>query len=206
MKPFNLWNMLLLLSFSFNLGIVMADTIDDNTRALVIRTMVEKLRVSKKEISITHAEKINWSSSALGCPVKGQSYLAEITPGFLLKVAVKSTVYSVHTSKNYALICDNRRGLKNKIVSVIAEKETATQVKAIQLARKMLLSSAKNTAMKVHLLSIKKQSWREIKNHCASEPVFAKHSNGFLLELEYAGEKSRYFSDGLQVTKCQAIK
>jgi len=206
LKRHDFWNIFLTIVITFCSGAGIATLVDEDLRKLVTNALVEKLGVSQKDISILSSKKIDWPNSALGCPQKGQYYLPVITSGYQLKVAVNSREYFVHTGANSAIICENQRITGQTSNSKFPGKESSKQVKAIQLARKLLLTNNAATSARISLVSVEQRAWSEVEKDCSSKSVFKKNSNGYLVTLKREGKNTLYFSNGIHVLECKLSK
>ena len=206
MKRHDFWNLLLAIAFTFFSGTGMAEIVDEDLRKLVTNALVEKLGASQKDISILNSKKMDWPNLALGCPLKGHSYLQVITPGYRLKVLVNSRTYFVHTGANSVIICENKRITDKTSNSKFPGNEISNQVKAIQLARKLLLTNNARTSARISLISVEQKTWNEVEKECSSKSLFEENSNGYLVTLKCEGKKSFYFSNGIHVLECRLSK
>jgi hypothetical protein len=50
------------------------------------------------DLEVTATETVEWSSSALGCPMPGQAYLDVITPGYRIEVRAGEELFDVGTN------------------------------------------------------------------------------------------------------------
>ncbi len=68
--------------------------------------LISKLGVNSDDIQVISAEKVQWSSTALGCPEPGVGYAAVIVPGWLFTLAHGDQTYAFHSDGSGSNIVD----------------------------------------------------------------------------------------------------
>jgi hypothetical protein len=81
------------------------DPIVDEFVAEGKRELSEQFRVPEDQIALVRSEAVDWSDSSLGCAQAGQSYLAVITPGYRIILAVGEQWYEFHTDQQRMIQC-----------------------------------------------------------------------------------------------------
>jgi hypothetical protein len=66
----------------------------------------ERLNIHGDEIHVHSVEAMQWRDSSLGCPQPRTNYLMVITPGYLIKLEARGSLYEYHTSLDDAVYCE----------------------------------------------------------------------------------------------------
>jgi hypothetical protein len=83
--------------------------VDPGAAALVEQArkdLGERLNIRGDEIRVRSVEAMQWRDSSLGCPQPRTNYLMVITPGYLVKLEARGSVYEYHTSMEDAVYCE----------------------------------------------------------------------------------------------------
>ena len=59
----------------------------------------DEIGLDQNALQLASARQVNWPDASLGCPVEGQVYTEEVTPGFSLEFQVQDQIYEVHTDR-----------------------------------------------------------------------------------------------------------
>lgn len=81
------------------------DPIVDEFVAQGKRELSQQTGVSEDQIALVRTEAVDWSDSSLGCAQPGQAYLAVITPGYRIILAVGEDWYEFHTDQQRMIQC-----------------------------------------------------------------------------------------------------
>ena len=68
--------------------------------ALAKAILISKLGVNSDEVEVVSAERVEWPSSALGCPEPGIAYLAVIVSGWKFTLAHEGQAYEFHSDES----------------------------------------------------------------------------------------------------------
>ena len=68
----------------------------DQKVATAIADLAAQTGAAEDAISVREARKVNWGSSAVGCPRQGMNYTQAIVPGVLLLLEVDGKIYRYH--------------------------------------------------------------------------------------------------------------
>ena len=68
--------------------------------ALAKAILISKLGVNSDEVEVVSAERVEWPSSALGCPEPGVAYLAVIVSGWKFTLAHEGQAYDFHSDES----------------------------------------------------------------------------------------------------------
>jgi hypothetical protein len=64
------------------------------------RNLVRELSIDESMVQVLFAKKVNWRSSAMGCPQPDMGYLQVITPGILIRLRTNGVDYRYHGSRS----------------------------------------------------------------------------------------------------------
>ena len=64
------------------------------------RNLAHELSIDESAVQLISAEKVNWRSSAMGCPQPDMGYLQVIKPGVLIRLRTNGVDYRYHGSRS----------------------------------------------------------------------------------------------------------
>ena len=70
--------------------------------------LAQRLRVSRKEITVRSVQGIEFPDTSLGVPESGRVYAQVITPGYIIILIVDNAVYEYHGSGNRIVFAPNK--------------------------------------------------------------------------------------------------
>ncbi|MBL1275337.1 MAG: hypothetical protein COB30_004565 [Ectothiorhodospiraceae bacterium] len=84
-----------------------AQSIESVAIELAKKTLVTQEKININNIQVESTNAVQWPDSSLGCPKPGMMYGQMITAGYqiTLRDSASKTLHTVHTGKDYAVIC-----------------------------------------------------------------------------------------------------
>lgn len=87
-----------------NLTSLPTESVNDVIVELVVRDLALRLSVGLNEIAVSSIERVEWPTSALGCPLPSADYIQVITPGYRINLEAAGEVYTYHTDTGMTLV------------------------------------------------------------------------------------------------------
>ena len=190
----------LLLASSF---VAMQEMTEQEAIDLATETLARELHFKEGEAGIPKAYPVKWPDSSLGCPEKGTSYLQVIIPGYRVVFRHGDQVYRVHVGGGRAVVCQ-----ENKKELAAPKKERLLAAKRVsQLAQQDLAQQLQIEADDIKVNYVKFTTWTDSSLGCPEEgkSYDVIETEGFLVELEYAGTTYMYHADTDKPFLCKEL-
>jgi hypothetical protein len=73
----------------------------------LLADLAERLAISVDQITVVHAQAVEWSDGSLGCPQPDMMYIQVITPGFRVILLAKDQLFDYHTdTRTHFILCN----------------------------------------------------------------------------------------------------
>jgi hypothetical protein len=170
------------------------DPVEAATEALAAR-----LGLDNDDIAVVDAVLVDWEDTSLGCPRPGQNYLQVMTPGYLVRLAVESDVYEVHTDLvGTAVVCGDMGSSQDATIRDPIVTEFAAQ------ARTDLATELGVDAGQIALVRSEAVEWSSSNLGCENggDPVAAT-TTGYRIVLAYGEDRYEYHTDQQRMILCE---
>lgn len=195
------WVLFLALAFSASLQRMTEEEAAD----LAMETLLEELRVKKRDLEIVSTLPVKWPDSSLGCPMEGQPYVQEAVAGYRVVFRNRGRVYRVHVGDGRAVLC-SRPGKEPRFPG--GKEGLAAAMDISRLAREDLASRLGVDIEEIALHFIEPTTWPDASLGCPEEGMMYAQveTPGYLIELMHEGRAFEYHSDMRKPFLCEKKK
>lgn len=179
----------------------MQEMTEQEALGLATETLARELNFKEPDLGMPKASPVKWPDSSLGCPEKGMSYLQVIIPGYKVVFHRGDQVHHVHVGGGRAVVCEAKQK-----TPYVPKKERLTA--AARISSRAQQDLAKRLDIKADDIKInyaKLKTWPDTSLGCPEDgkTYDQVETEGFLIELEHAGQTYLYHTDTEQLLLCQ---
>lgn len=170
------------------------DPVEAATQALAAR-----LGIDSEDIAVVDAILVDWEDTSLGCPRPDQNYLQVMTPGYLVRLAVESEVYEIHTDLvGTAVVCGDIGSSQDAAIRDPIVTEFAAQARA-DLATELGVDAGQ-----IALVRSEAVEWSNSNLGCQDgDETIAATTTGYRIVLAYGEARYEYHTDQQRMVLCE---
>jgi hypothetical protein len=158
-----------------------------------------RLGIEQSSVVYVDAIQVDWDDTSLGCPQPDEDYLQVKTPGFLVRLAVGSDIYEVHTDLvGTAVVCGDAGSgeatIRDPIVAEFAAEARANLATRLGVA-----------AEQIALVRSEAVEWSGSNLGCADDSgdVVAAATTGYRIVLALGEDRYEYHTDQQRMILCE---
>jgi hypothetical protein len=163
------------------------------------KALAARLGIEQSDVVYVDAIQVDWDDTSLGCPQPDEDYLQVRTPGYLVRLAVGSDVFEVHTDLvGTAVVCGDAGGGETTIRDPIVTEFAAE-------ARANLANRLGVAAEQIALVRSEAVEWSGSNLGCADDSgsVVAAATTGYRIVLALGENRYEYHTDQQRMILCE---
>ncbi len=179
----------------------------DEAVTLAVMTLSVEENVPVKSIQVLRADPVEWPDTSLGCPLRDESYLHLVTPGFRMILSGEGLIYRVNVGGGRAVICGEGVRLSRHVAprkKVVTLEPPSAIPELIDRSLKALVTQAREdlaerltvTLDRIELLEAREVTWPDSSIGCPKPNLSYLQvlQDGALIRLREGDKTYQYHS------------